>query len=160
MASHCGVKQVGLLTLVCLDLTRSALEKRHPCFLSFFIIMAYNREWDMGKEEAWHDDGGPWSGNGRDEDYGEGKKRKFNGGVRRLLLRRFVNTRDSLRVGMTEDKTPITTTKITVWQGVDFKDIRSASLLATPVRTSSSLVSTLVSQNPTFVALALLTITL
>ena len=45
--------------------------------------MAYNREWDMGKE-AWHD-GGSWSGNGRDEDYEEGKKRKFNGGVRRLL---------------------------------------------------------------------------
>ncbi|KAH9967845.1 hypothetical protein BC827DRAFT_1168542 [Russula dissimulans] len=40
--------------------------------------MAYNREWDMGKE-AWHD-GGPFSGRGRDEDYGEGKKRKYNGG--------------------------------------------------------------------------------
>ncbi len=52
--------------------------------------MAYNREWDMGKE-AWHD-GGSWSGKGRDEDYGEGKKRKFNGGVRRLFLRLFVNT--------------------------------------------------------------------
>jgi hypothetical protein len=63
----------------------------------------------------------------------------------------FVNTRDSLRVGMMEDKTPITTTKITVWEGVDFTVIRSASLLATPVHTSSSLVSTLVSQNPTFI---------
>lgn len=113
MASHCGVKQVGLLTLVCLDLTRPAVEKRHPCFPAFIIIMAYNREWDMGKEEAWHD-GGSWSGNGRDEDYGEAKKRKFNGGVRRLLLRLFVNTRDPLRAGMMEDKTPITTTKITV----------------------------------------------
>ncbi|KAF8496702.1 hypothetical protein F5888DRAFT_1803888 [Russula emetica] len=41
-------------------------------------MASYNREWDMGKE-AWHD-GGSWSGNGRDEDYGEGKKRKFNGG--------------------------------------------------------------------------------
>jgi len=110
----------------------------------------------MGKE-AWHD-GGSWSGNGRDEDYGEGKKRKFNGGVRRLLLRLFVNTRDSLRVGMMEDKTPITTTKITVWEGVDFTVIRSASLLATPVPTSSSLVSTLVSQNPTFVALFTITL--
>ena len=47
--------------------------------------MAYNREWDMGKE-TWHDGGDSWSGNGRDEDYGE-KKRKFNGGVRWLLLR-------------------------------------------------------------------------
>jgi len=40
--------------------------------------MAYNREWDMGKE-AWHE-GGSWSGKSRDDDYGEGKKRKFNGG--------------------------------------------------------------------------------
>ncbi|KAI9457796.1 hypothetical protein BJY52DRAFT_1187142 [Lactarius psammicola] len=41
--------------------------------------MAYNREWDMGKE-SWHD-GGSWGtgpGKGRDDDYGEGKKRKFN----------------------------------------------------------------------------------
>jgi hypothetical protein len=49
--------------------------------------MAYNREWDMGKE-VWHE-GGSWSGKGRDEDYGEGKKRKFNGGVRRSLLSPF-----------------------------------------------------------------------
>jgi RNA-binding protein 5/10 len=41
--------------------------------------MAYNREWDMGKD-SWHD-GGSWAagpGKGRDDDYGEGKKRKFN----------------------------------------------------------------------------------
>ena len=50
--------------------------------------MAYNRELDMGKE-TWHD-GGSWSGNGGDEDYGEGKKCKFNGGVRRLLFRLFL----------------------------------------------------------------------
>jgi hypothetical protein len=30
------------------------------------------------------------------------------------FLRLFVNTQDSLRVGMMEDKTPITTTKTTV----------------------------------------------
>ncbi|KAI0303375.1 hypothetical protein B0F90DRAFT_1911376 [Multifurca ochricompacta] len=43
--------------------------------------MAYNREWDMGKE-SWHetDSWGSGSGKGRDEDYGEGKKRKFNSG--------------------------------------------------------------------------------
>jgi hypothetical protein len=117
--------------------------------------MAYNREWDMGKE-AWHD-GGSWSGKGRDEDYGEGKKRKFNGGVRRLFLRLFVNTQDSLRAGMTEDKTPITTTKTTVWAELDFMAPRSALSLVTPVRTSSSLVSTLVSRNPTFVALFTIT---
>jgi hypothetical protein len=60
MTSHCGVKQVGLLMLIYPDLTRSALEKRHPSFPSFIIIiiMAYNREWDMGKE-SWHD-GGSW----------------------------------------------------------------------------------------------------
>ena len=44
--------------------------------------MAYNREWDMGKE-TWNDSGS-WPGKGRDDDYGEVKKRKFNGGVRRL----------------------------------------------------------------------------
>ena len=52
--------------------------------------MAYNREWDMGKE-AWHE-GGSWSGRGREDDYGEGKKRKFNGGVHGPLLRPFVYT--------------------------------------------------------------------
>ena len=54
---------------------------------SFFSVrlrasMAYNREWDMGKE-SWND-GGSWgaaSGKGRDDDYGEGKKRKFNNAV-------------------------------------------------------------------------------
>ena len=59
---------------------------------------------------------------------------------------------------MMEDKTPITTTKITVWLGADFTVIRSASLRATPVRTSYFLVSTLVSQNPTFVALFTITL--
>ena len=58
--------------------------------------MAYNREWDMGKE-VWHE-GGPWSGKGRDEDYGE-KKRKFNGGVCGPLLRLFSDTRDSSDLG-------------------------------------------------------------
>jgi hypothetical protein len=52
--------------------------------------MAYNREWDMGKED-WHE-GGSWSGRGRDDDYGEGKKRKFNGGVLGPLLFLFLNT--------------------------------------------------------------------
>ena len=56
-----------------------------------------------------------------------------------------------------EDKT-LTTTKITVWEGVDFTAPKSVSLLATPVRTSSSLVSTLFSQNPTFVALFTITL--
>jgi len=109
----------------------------------------------MGKE-AWHD-GGSWPGKGRDEDYGEGRKRKFDGGVRQLFLCLFVNTRDSLRAGMMEVKTPITTTKTTVWAGVDFMAPRNASSQATPVLTSSSLVSTLVSQNPTFVELFTIT---
>jgi hypothetical protein len=88
----------------------------------------------------------------------KGRRGNSTAGYVGYFLRLFVNTRDSLRVGMMEDKTPITTTKITVWQGVDFRVIRSASLLATPVRTSSSLVSTLVSQNPTFVALFTITL--
>ena len=51
------------------------------------------------------------------------------------------------------DKIPSRTSKIMVWAAVDFTATRSASSLATPVRTSSSLVSTLVLQNQTFVAL-------
>lgn len=50
--------------------------------------MAYNREWDKGKEtwneESWSNDYSA-RGNvrGRDEEYyGEGKRRKFNDGVR------------------------------------------------------------------------------
>jgi hypothetical protein len=65
-----------------------------PCLFELFISnllvplvrvlssMAYNREWDMGKE-TWRD-GDSWgagSGKGRDDDYGEGKKRKFNNTV-------------------------------------------------------------------------------
>lgn len=156
MASHCGGEASGSVDTCLSGFDALYSGKAAPVFPHNFIIMAYNREWDMGKE-AWHD-GGSWSGNGRDEDYGEGKKRKFNGGVRRLLLRIFINTQDSLRVGMMEDKTPTTTTKITVWEGVDFTAPRSASLPATPVRTLSSLVSTLVSQNPTFVALFTITL--
>jgi hypothetical protein len=43
--------------------------------------MAYNRDWDKGKDnwgdsEAWTDRGG----RGRDDDYGDGKRRKFNNG--------------------------------------------------------------------------------
>lgn len=48
--------------------------------------MAYNREWDRGKD-PWNDNA--WSADsranprGRDDDYyGEGKRRKFNNGVR------------------------------------------------------------------------------
>lgn len=47
--------------------------------------MAYNREWDRGKdswnENSWND-GSAGQVHGRDEDYyGEGKRRKFNNGV-------------------------------------------------------------------------------
>jgi hypothetical protein len=43
--------------------------------------MAYNRDWDKGKD-SWGDSG-VWSGGmGRDDDsYGDGKHRKFNNGV-------------------------------------------------------------------------------
>ena len=49
--------------------------------------MAYNREWDKGKDNSWADQS--WNdyaqrGNvrGREDDYsGEGKRRKFNDGV-------------------------------------------------------------------------------
>ena len=63
--------------------------------------MAYNREWDRGKDwnnDSWNDNS--WGGNdnswneygsgnyqGRDDGYyGEGKRRKFNNGVRLLIL--------------------------------------------------------------------------
>lgn len=47
--------------------------------------MAYNREWDQGKDN-WGDGGWGYEGrnygHGRDEDhYGDGKRRKFNNGV-------------------------------------------------------------------------------
>lgn len=55
--------------------------------------MAYNREWDRGKD-SWNDSGS-WNeyqnrGNvrGRDEEYyGEGKRRKYNNGVRGACVR-------------------------------------------------------------------------
>jgi hypothetical protein len=43
----------------------------------------------MGKE-TWHE-GSPWTGRGRDDDYAEGKKRKFNSEVLGSLLYFFVN---------------------------------------------------------------------
>jgi hypothetical protein len=55
------------------------------------------------------------------------------------------------RVGMTEDKTPITATKIMASEAADFTATRSASSLATLVRMSSFSASTLVSRNQTFV---------
>ena len=52
--------------------------------------MAYNREWDKGKdswgEQPWNDHSARPNVRGRDEDYyGEGKRRKFNNGVCRQL---------------------------------------------------------------------------
>lgn len=49
--------------------------------------MAYNREWDRGKDNwddsSWNDNQVPGNVRGREEDYyGEGKRRKFNNGVR------------------------------------------------------------------------------
>jgi hypothetical protein len=50
--------------------------------------MAYNREWDQGKDSwlgaaAWHDGAGRGNVRQRDDDFhGEGKRRKFNNGVR------------------------------------------------------------------------------
>ncbi len=66
--------------------------------------MAYNREWDMGKE-TWHE-GDSWSGRGRDDDYGDGKKRKFNGGGVIVPFLHPLRTPHCVpyRLGMTEDK--------------------------------------------------------
>ncbi len=50
--------------------------------------MAYNREWDKGKD-TWAD-GAQWSGANvrprEDDHFGDGKRRKFNGGVCILLI--------------------------------------------------------------------------
>lgn len=73
--------------------------KRRPCGCAQHLfppnhhvlracLMAYNREWDQGKDTwaangQWDD--GSSSGNVRERDddyYGEGKRRKFNDGVR------------------------------------------------------------------------------
>ena len=71
MTSHGCVE---LLNLVCEKTLRSA-------------IMAYNREWDHGKD-AWHDSGAWSDASGKvnvhprnEEPYGEGKRRKYNNGV-------------------------------------------------------------------------------
>jgi hypothetical protein len=68
----------------------------------------------MGKE-AWHD-GGSWSGRGRDDDYGDGKKRKFNDGVLVPIPSPPVFTPHCIpyRLGMTGDKIHITDIKIMV----------------------------------------------
>lgn len=53
--------------------------------------MAYNREWDRGKDNwddphSWNEYQGRGQVRGRDEDYyAEGKRRKFNNGVRNSL---------------------------------------------------------------------------
>lgn len=55
--------------------------------------MAYNRDWDKGKDNwgdsgAWFADRGS---RGRDDDsYGDGKRRKFNNGVRDLSAQHFL----------------------------------------------------------------------
>ena len=70
--------------------------------------MAYNREWDKGKQPDYSDYGswqsGPKTGNdvhSRDDDYyGDSKRRKFNDGVRSLriphiLLERLAQCQDA-----------------------------------------------------------------
>jgi hypothetical protein len=52
------------------------------------IIMAYNREWDRGKDTAWSNQQS-WQGvrpRGEDDYHGDGKRRKFNNGVRIHIL--------------------------------------------------------------------------
>jgi hypothetical protein len=121
--------------------------------------MAYNREWDMGKE-SWHE-GGSWgsgSGKGRDEDYVEGKKRKFNSSVCKPFIFHLSLTYNAsfLRPGMMADRMPIRATKITVSaEEAVFTAIRSVSSPVIPVHMLSFLASTLVSRNQTFVSLPL-----
>ena len=58
------------------------------------LIMAYNREWDRGKDNwddsTWNDYQGKGNVRGREDDYyGEGKRRKFNNGVRNSAMALF-----------------------------------------------------------------------
>ena len=53
--------------------------------------MAYNREWDRGKDawqdQSWNEYNARGNVRGRDEDYyGEGKRRKYNDGVGAMPL--------------------------------------------------------------------------
>lgn len=126
--------------------------------------MAYNREWDRGKD-TWDDNYG-WSDNRgnvreREEDYyGDGKRRKFNNGVRgcfshflpRLSISRPTNTLIiTTELVMT---TPIIDNKIGTMgrmtvRGVAQLDLsRNVSYLPSQVPMSSSLVWTQTSQRP------------
>ena len=69
------------------------------------LTMAYNREWDRGKDSWAHSN--QWSTQdsrttvrGREEDYtGDGKRRKFNNGVRDVLFQPFcITSSDNSRV--------------------------------------------------------------
>lgn len=68
--------------------------------------MAYNREWDRGKDSWIHSN--QWSTQdskavvrGREEDYsGDGKRRKFNNGVRGVHPTSIINLTDGSRVTM------------------------------------------------------------
>jgi hypothetical protein len=86
----------------------------------------------MGKE-SWND-GGSWgvgSGKSRDDDYGEGKKRKFNNPVCKLDFDPLLLTwRSSLRPGTMAVTTLITVIKI-MGLGVVSMATRSASSPAT-----------------------------
>lgn len=102
--------------------------------------MAYNREWDMGKE-SWHD-GGSWGngpGKARDDDFGEGKKRKFNNPVCNPGFHPHLLTYSSFRPGTMAVMTLITVIRTTGLVGAVSTATRSASSLVTPVHMSSFL---------------------
>lgn len=102
--------------------------------------MAYNREWDMGKE-SWND-GGSWGagpGKGRDDDFGEGKKRKFNNAVCNPDFHPLLLTYSSLRPGTMAVMTLITVIRTTGLVEAVSTVTRNASSLVTPAHMSSFL---------------------
>jgi len=72
-------------------------------------------------------------------------------GVETTTMQRERRGNLTVGLGMTADKTLIMDIKTMVWVGVDFTVTRSALLPVTPVPTSSSSVSTLVSPSQTFI---------
>jgi hypothetical protein len=121
----------------CLFVPLTGVPRSSFFWFDFISSMAYNREWDMGKE-SWHD-GGSWGvgpGKGRDDDFGEGKKRKFNNAVCNPGFHPPWLTCSSSRPGTIAVMTLITVIRTMGLVEAVSTATRNASLLATPVHTS------------------------
>lgn len=89
---HGGVKNSSLFATLCAAAPVSSCPRRSSVHPS--QIMAYNREWGRGNEslnnsnygnDAWNNGAGNIRSR-EDEYYAEGKRRKYNNGVRNHLI--------------------------------------------------------------------------